>query len=121
MAKKSDDAEPSKEIVTLVSSDGFEFVLSREAAMVSGTLRGMLSAEFAEAKSGRVELENLTAIVLEMICEYLLYNWKYRDQLDVPDFDIPPEMALELLVAADFLDGKFARNEWQVKSGPSAY
>lgn len=30
--------------ITLVSSDGFSFVITREAALVSGTLRGMVGA-----------------------------------------------------------------------------
>ena len=45
-------AEESK-YVTLVSSDGFEFVVLREAAMISPTLKGMLRGPFAEAQSGR--------------------------------------------------------------------
>lgn len=32
-----------KQYVQLTSSDGFDFVIQREAALVSGTLRGMLS------------------------------------------------------------------------------
>lgn len=30
----------------------------------------------------------------------------YQDKTGVPRFEIPPELALELLVVADFLDGK---------------
>jgi elongin-C len=37
------------------------------------------------------------------VVEYLYYNAKYRDSVDVPEFSVPTEMALELLVAADFL------------------
>jgi transcription elongation factor B subunit 1 len=93
------------EFVTLISSDGYSYVISREAAMVSGTLSGMLgSSSFEEARSGKVRLVNMNGVLLEKICEYLCYNLKYRNKSDVPDFDVPPEMALELLVAADFLD-----------------
>lgn len=45
-----------------------------------------------------------SGIVLEKVCEYLLYNEKHKDQANVPDMDIPPELCLELLMAADYLD-----------------
>lgn len=43
---------PSK-YVTLVSGDGFEFVVLREATLVSPTIKGMLRSQFTEAKTGR--------------------------------------------------------------------
>lgn len=94
--------------VTLVSSDGFSYVISREAALVSGTLRGMLSSNsFLEAKQKRVNLSTIEGILLEKVCEYLNYNVNYKDATDPPAFDIPPEYALELLMTADYLDGKY--------------
>ncbi|KAH0842975.1 hypothetical protein AYO21_03310 [Fonsecaea monophora] len=91
--------------VTLVSSDGFEFHLRRSAACVSPTLRRMLDLQnnFAEAQTGICHLENISASVLEKVVEYFYYNEKYRDSEGVPDMDIPPELCLELLMAADFL------------------
>lgn len=41
--------------------------------------------------------------MLEKVCEYLYYKQKYAQSKDVPDMDIPPELCLELLIAADFL------------------
>lgn len=49
-------------------------------------------------------LTSCSGIVLEKVCEYLLYNEKHKDQANVPDMDIPPELCLELLMAADYLD-----------------
>lgn len=40
------------------------------------------------------------------MCEYLYYNQKHADSKDVSDMDIPPELCLELLIAADYLDGE---------------
>ncbi|KAJ5388734.1 transcriptional elongation regulator [Penicillium cosmopolitanum] len=99
-------ASPTSEYVTLVSCDGFEFIIPRSAACVSGTIRRMLdpSSKFSEAITGRCTLETLTGIVLEKVCEYLLYNEKHKDQVNVSDMDIPPELCLELLMAADYLD-----------------
>ena len=45
-----------------------------------------------------------SGIVLEKVCEYFLYSEKHKDQTNVPDMDIPPELCLELLMAADYLD-----------------
>lgn len=49
------------------------------------------------------------AAVLEKVVEYLEWNNKYKDASEgtrIPDFqkNIPPELALELLMTADFLD-----------------
>ncbi|KUL86610.1 hypothetical protein ZTR_03022 [Talaromyces verruculosus] len=92
--------------VTLISSDGFEFVLPRSTACVSGTIRRMLdpSSKFSEALTGTCVLENITGVVLEKVCEYFCYNEKMKEQVNVADMDIPPELCLELLMAADYLD-----------------
>jgi len=52
------------------------------------------------------DVENYSGIVLEKVAEYFYYNWRNRDAIDVPDMDIPPELCLELLMAADYLDGE---------------
>lgn len=46
-----------------------------------------------------------SGIVLEKVAEYFCYNYKNRNREDVPDMEIPAELCLELLMAADYLDG----------------
>ena len=53
-----------------------------------------------------VFLTENSGVVLEKVCEYLYFNQKYADSKDVPDMEIPPELCLELLIAADYLDGR---------------
>ncbi|MCJ1391782.1 hypothetical protein MMC18_004647 [Xylographa bjoerkii] len=103
-------ASTPSEYVTLVSNDGFEFVVRRESAYVAGTIKRMLdpASAFAEAVSGRCVFENINGVVLEKVCEYLYYNEKHRNAKDVPDMDIPPELCLELLMAADYLNGELS-------------
>lgn len=48
-----------------------------------------------------------SGVVLEKVCEYLYYNQKHAESKDVSDMDIPPELCLELLIAADYLDGRW--------------
>ncbi|KAI1439062.1 Skp1 family protein [Xylaria sp. CBS 124048] len=101
----SDGAGQSK-YVTLVSSDGFEFVVLRAAAMRSPAIKGMLDprSQFAEAQTGRCVFEEISGIVLEKLAEYFQYWYKFKDHHEnVPDMDIPVEICLELLVASDFL------------------
>lgn len=45
-----------------------------------------------------------SGIILEKVCEYFIYNERHKDQANVADMDIPPELCLELLMAADYLD-----------------
>lgn len=44
--------------------------------------------------------------MLEKVCEYLYYNEKHKDTKDVADMDLPMELVLELLMAADYLNGE---------------
>ena len=44
---------------------------------------------------------------MEKVCEYFYYNQKMKNAKDVPELDIPPELCLELLMAADYLNGVF--------------
>jgi hypothetical protein len=53
------------------------------------------------------ELTVRSGVVLEKVCEYLYYNQKHSNNKDVSDMDIPPELCLELLIAADYLDGMY--------------
>lgn len=124
------------EWVTLISSDGFEFNVRRSAACVSGTIRRMLDPQsmftstfsfsmmisenkhwyvpggFSEARNGVCTLENLSGIVLEKVVEYFYYNEKHANETGVPDMDIPSDLCLELLMAADYLD------TWDIGSIP---
>ena len=45
-----------------------------------------------------------SGVVLERVAEYFYYNHKYRNSENVPDMEIPAELCLELLMAADYLD-----------------
>ena len=46
-----------------------------------------------------------SGVVLEKVAEYLMFNEKHVGSTDVADPEIPPELCLELLMAADYLDG----------------
>ncbi|KAL8857498.1 MAG: hypothetical protein Q9178_005993 [Gyalolechia marmorata] len=106
ITQTSSSSTPPSEYVTLISNDGFEFVVLREAACVAGTIRKMLdpNSNFQEASSGRCKIMQFNGLILEKLTEYLYYNLKHRDCKDVPDMEIPPALCLELLVAGDFFD-----------------
>ncbi|KAI0010510.1 POZ domain-containing protein [Xylariaceae sp. FL0662B] len=91
--------------ITLVSSDGFEFVVLRQAAFISPAIKSMLDpkSQFQEARTGRCVFEEINGMVLEKVVEYFHYWYKHRESEDVPDMEIPVELCLELLMAADYL------------------
>ncbi|KAK6825526.1 POZ domain-containing protein [Apiospora arundinis] len=98
-------AEVSK-YVTLISNDGFEFVVLRDAVLISPVIKSMIDPKnnFQEARlNGTCSFEEISGQVMEKVVEYFHYWYKNREKEDVPDMDIPAELCLELLVAADFL------------------
>ena len=44
-----------------------------------------------------------SSVVLDKVVEYFHYWYRHRHREDVPDMDIPAELCLEVLAAADFL------------------
>lgn len=89
---------------TLISSAGDEFVVARDVALMSGTIKLMLEGAFSESK-GRISFAEITTPILEKVIAYLTYKLQWKDsQVPIPEFDVEPEIALELLMAAEFLD-----------------
>ncbi|KAH0791863.1 elongin-C-like isoform X1 [Histomonas meleagridis] len=92
--------------ITLVSNDGYEFVVDKKTALISQTIRNILygGGNFQEAQTKVIYLPKIRAIILERIIEYWHYKTQYSDHLDlIPPFDVDPKMAVELLQAADYL------------------
>ena len=90
--------------VKLISSEGQAFLINKDAARVSGTIRAMLDSQFAE-KNGEIVLNEISSAVLEKVVEYLNYKLKYSStSSQIPPFEIPPEIVLELLMASNYLD-----------------
>lgn len=72
--------------------------------MVSGTIKAMLTGGFMES-SGCITFPEISSRILEKVIQYLHYKMKYTNNHTAPpEFKIEPEIALELLMAASFLD-----------------
>mmetsp|Transcript_24366 Transcript_24366/g.73126 ORF Transcript_24366/g.73126 Transcript_24366/m.73126 type:complete len:127 (+) Transcript_24366:196-576(+) len=97
------DAQPSP-YVKLISAEGHEFFVDRKCAQTSGTIKAMLSGQFTES-SGEIRFPEISTPILEKVIQYFYYKIRYTNsQVRIPEFNIEPEMALELLMAANFLD-----------------
>jgi len=93
--------------VKLISSDGHEFFIKREHALTSGTIKAMLSGpgQFSENETNEIRLKEIPSHVLQKVCMYFTYKVRYTNtSTEIPEFPIQPDVALELLMAANFLD-----------------
>ncbi|XP_035209729.1 elongin-C-like [Stegodyphus dumicola] len=98
---------PDAEYVKLIFSDGHEFIIKKEYALVSNTIRAMLSGpgEFVENEANEIHLKKIPSHVLQKVCQYLTYKVHYTNSsTEVPVFPIEVEIALELVMAAHLLD-----------------
>ncbi|CAI7903197.1 unnamed protein product [Closterium sp. NIES-54] len=62
---------------------------------------------FQESDSGEVRFPEISTPILEKLCQYFYYKLRYSNpanQKNIPEFKIEPEIALELLMAANYLD-----------------
>jgi transcription elongation factor B subunit 1 len=94
--------------VKLISADGFEFIVDYQAAIVSKTIKNMLSStgSYTETETGEVRFGDISAPILEKVCQYFYFRLRHEHAATktIPEFKFPPEMALELLRAANYLD-----------------
>lgn len=90
------------EYITLVASDGSRYVLPRTAACLSATVRASLDNEFLASVKDEVKLPSISGVVLEKTAEYAVCANEGTVEA-VEKFNLPTELALEVLVAADYL------------------
>jgi transcription elongation factor B subunit 1 len=59
-----------------------------------------------EADGSRdIDFPDITSAVLEKVIEYWHYKVKYQGSAaKLPEFHIPPELALQVLIASDYLE-----------------
>ena len=64
------------------------------------------AGDFTETTERTVRLGDIPARVLERCCQYFHFKLRHADTPSgaVPAFPIPPELVLELLMAANYLD-----------------
>lgn len=68
-------------------------------------LRSLLLGQFAENETNEVHFREIPSHVLQKVCQYFTYKVRYTNSsTEIPEFPIAPEIALELLMAANFLD-----------------
>ncbi|CAH1420290.1 uncharacterized protein LOC111907254 [Lactuca sativa] len=93
-----------EDTVKLISAEGFEFVIDKNAAMVSQTIRNMLTSpgDFAETEHQEVTFPEISTTILEKICQYFYWSLQYASGKET-EFHIEPELTLELMMAANYL------------------
>lgn len=63
------------------------------------------AGQFTEAQQGEVKFPEINARVLEKTVQYFYYKLRHTNHGGpLPEFKIEPETALELLMAANYLD-----------------
>jgi elongin-C len=97
---------PTTTWVKLISAEGHEFFMDREIAVAaSKTIKLMLEGSFKEAQDNIIRLPEISGYTLERVIKYLHYKTQYSNSSSrIPEFTIEPEVALELLIAAKYLD-----------------
>lgn len=93
--------------IKLIPSGGNKFIVKIEHALISQKIKAMLSGpgQFAENETNEVNFREIPSHVLSKVCMYFTYKVRYTNSsTEIPEFPIAPEIALELLMAANFLD-----------------
>jgi transcription elongation factor B subunit 1 len=80
--------------------------MERTAAIKgSKTMQAMLEGNFRESEDNVIRFPDIHGPILEKVIQYLYYKERHRRSTGkIPEFEIEPEIALELLVASNYLD-----------------
>mmetsp|Transcript_29637 Transcript_29637/g.40932 ORF Transcript_29637/g.40932 Transcript_29637/m.40932 type:complete len:108 (-) Transcript_29637:58-381(-) len=106
MAAEGGEEKPVEATVKLVSGDGSIFIVHKKAALISQTIKSMIEeGAFIESQEGLINFREIPGPILEKVCQYWYYKLKFANVTsEIPEFKIEPDMALELLMAANYLD-----------------
>ena len=64
-----------------------------------------LAGDYQEQQQSEIKFPEISPQVLEKVVQYFYYKLRYSNTTGhLPDFKIEPELALELLMASNFLD-----------------
>eukprot|EP00072_Mus_musculus_P050173 XP_006527776.1 PREDICTED: transcription elongation factor B polypeptide 1-like isoform X1 [Mus musculus] len=99
------DGHDATMYVRLISSDSHEFIVKREHALTSGTIKAMLSGpgQFAENETNEVNFREIPSLVLLKVC--VIFKVQYTNSsTEIPEFPATPETSLKLLMATNFPD-----------------
>ncbi|EEB93311.1 hypothetical protein MPER_08053 [Moniliophthora perniciosa FA553] len=95
--------------VRIVSNDGFTFLVKRRVAQMSGTIANSLDTDsgYSESETKTYHASNDRGIIVQKLLEYMCFKAHYtnsKEQVPVNELmdRIPPEIVLELLLAADY-------------------
>uniref|UniRef100_A0A1I7YGM6 Elongin-C n=1 Tax=Steinernema glaseri TaxID=37863 RepID=A0A1I7YGM6_9BILA len=94
--------EPIRDPVTLVSAEEEMLVLERVHAEEARTLVEMLSGPRGEDTT--LHLPLLRMEILEVVAKFLKHNFEARNGKTVGNFQVPPHLAQEFRMAANFLE-----------------
>jgi len=94
--------------ITLISSQGVEFIVEYDLLRASGVLSHLFSsneANFDEQRTRVVRLRQVPTSALRRIIEYCEYRRAHEHSNKAPPkFEIQGSEAIDLLMAANFLD-----------------
>eukprot|EP01027_Heterolobosea_sp_BB2_P007800 GEZU01011581.1.p1 GENE.GEZU01011581.1~~GEZU01011581.1.p1 ORF type:complete len:112 (+),score=20.53 GEZU01011581.1:51-386(+) len=93
------------QMVKIRTKDGFEFIIDKRCAMISKTIKSSLTGDFREKKEATIDFSDFDASIMEKVIQYFYYKQRYdHSPEDRPEFEIEPQIALELMMAAHYLD-----------------
>jgi hypothetical protein len=99
------------ELVKLTSRDGGVFYLELPYAEMSGFIRGALRSSSLESSTKEFSFPEISGRALEKVVEYFHYKSKFQELVSagtllkekVPQFEVEPDLALEVLAASIYL------------------
>ncbi|KAK2462795.1 hypothetical protein APHAL10511_005186 [Amanita phalloides] len=109
-AMQETDGSKDLEWVRVTSVDGFSFMIRRKVANMSGTMRSMLDTQsnYAEAMTRTCPVDQ-RGIIVQKLIEYMCFRAHYegvgpKEEIPIHEMieRLPPEIVLELLLAADY-------------------
>eukprot|EP01059_Diplonema_ambulator_P025248 TRINITY_DN4226_c0_g1_i1.p1 TRINITY_DN4226_c0_g1~~TRINITY_DN4226_c0_g1_i1.p1 ORF type:complete len:113 (+),score=33.28 TRINITY_DN4226_c0_g1_i1:214-552(+) len=90
-------------LVTLVGADGYSYVVDKQCAMMSKLIKSQIE-ELKENDEPVLNFPEIRPEILEKTIQYFYYKHRYDNEPDDrPEFEVPPEMALDLMVVASLL------------------